>query len=61
MFRGQTIIEQYKVKKYFIDLVFLEHELGLEIDENFHVQRSSIKEQRREKVIKEETGFEIRF
>ena len=27
------MIEQYRVKNYFIDLVFPEHKLGIEVDE----------------------------
>ena len=53
------IQEQYRVKKYFIDLVFPVHKLGIEIDENGHIDRSEIKEQKRSKIMKEETGFEI--
>ena len=36
-----------------IDLVFPEHKLGTEINENGHMDRSEIKEQERERVIKE--------
>ena len=57
IFKKQTIIEQYRVKKYFIDPVFPVHKLGIEIDENGHLQRSTIKEQKREKVMKKEIGF----
>ena len=59
IFKKQTIIKQYKVKNYFIDLVFPEHKLGIEIDENGHIDRSEIKEQKRSKTIKKETGFKI--
>ena len=31
IFKKQTIIEQYREKKYFIDLVFARHKLGIEI------------------------------
>ena len=31
IFKKQTIIEQYREKKYFIDLVFPVHKLGIEI------------------------------
>ena len=48
-----------ELKKYFINLVFPVHKLGIEIDENGHIDRSEIKEQKRSKIIKEETGFEI--
>ena len=40
MFKRQTIIEQYRVEKYFIDIFFPVHELGIEIDENGHLDRS---------------------
>ena len=33
-FKRQKIIEQYRVGKYFIDLFFPVHKLGIEIDEN---------------------------
>ena len=42
-----------RVKSYFIDLVFPEHKLRIEIDENGHIDRSEIKEQQREGIIKE--------
>ena len=53
IFKNQIINEQYGVKNCFIDLVFPEHKLGIEIDENGQIDRSEIKEQEREKVIKE--------
>ena len=53
IFKNQIINEQYGVKNCFIDLVFAEHKLGIEIDENGQIDRSEIKEQEREKVIKE--------
>ena len=53
MFKNQIINEPYRVKNYFIDLVFPEHKLAIEIDENGHIDRSEIKEQERERVIKE--------
>ena len=56
--KNQIINEQYKVDKYFIDLVFPVHKLGIEIDENGHMDRSEIKEQKRNKIIKK-AGFEI--
>ena len=59
IFKSQIINEQYRVKNYFIDLVFPVHKLGVEIDENGHIQKSKIKEQEREQTIKEETGFHI--
>ena len=45
--------EQYRVKNYFIDLVFPEHKLGIEIDENGYIDKSETKEQERERVVKE--------
>ena len=53
IFKNQVMNEQYRVKNYFIDLVFPEHKWGIEIDENGYIDRSEIKEQEREKVIKE--------
>ena len=64
------MIDQYKAEKYFIDLYFPEHKLGIEIDENNHLDRSNIKEQKREETIKkisyslirinpEKEGFDI--
>ena len=41
--------EQYRVKNYFIDFVFPEHKLGIEIDENGHIDRSETKEQEKNK------------
>ena len=58
IFKKQTIIEQYRVKKYFIDLFFLVHKLGIEIDENGHLERSEIIEQKREQTIKK-SGINI--
>ena len=52
VFKRQKIIDQYRVEKYFIDLYFPEHELGIEIDENGHLDRLEIKEQEREETIK---------
>ena len=52
IFKKQTLIEQYRIENYFIDLFFLVHKLGIEIDENGHLGRSEIKEQKREQTIK---------
>ena len=52
IFKNQVMNEQYRVKNHFIDLVFPEHTWGIEIDENGYIDRSEIKEQEREKVIK---------
>ena len=59
VFPDEIINDQYRVNKYFIDLVFLVHKLGIDIDENGHMDRSETEEQKRSKIIKEETGFEI--
>ena len=59
IFLNEIINGQYKVNKYFIDLVFPVHKLGIEIDESGHTERSKIEEQKRQKILKEETGFEI--
>ena len=52
VFKREKIIDQYRVEKYFIDLCFPEHKLGIEIDENAHLDRLEIKEIEREKAIK---------
>ena len=44
MFVNETITEQYKVKKYFIDLAFPVHKLRIKIDENNHIDRCKIKD-----------------
>ena len=51
-FKKQTIIEQYKIKKYFVNFYFPVHKLGIEIDENWHMSRSETKEKKREQTIK---------
>ena len=38
-FLGEIIRNQYKVDKYFIDLLFPVHKLGIEIDENGRMDR----------------------
>ena len=58
IFKKQTIIEQYRVEKYFIDFFFPVHKLRIEIDENGHLDRSEIKEQKREQTIKK-SGINI--
>ena len=50
--------EQYKVSKYYIDLVLPEHKLGIEINENEHTERCKTKEIERKEVI-ENAGFKI--
>ena len=57
--KNQIINEQYRVKNYFIGLVFPVHKLAIDIDENGHIDRSKIEEQKREQTIKEETGFHV--
>ena len=52
IFKRQKLIDQYRVQKYFINLFFPVHNLGIEINENGHTYRSEIKEQEREKTIK---------
>ena len=59
MFSNEIIEDEYKVNKYFIDLIFPVHKLGIEIDENAHMDRSKFKEQRRNEIIKKEIGFKI--
>ena len=54
VFPNEIINEQYKVNKYFIDLIFSVHKLGIEIDENGHVDTCKIKEQERQEIIKKE-------
>ena len=53
IFKDQIINEQYRVKNYFINLVFPEHKLRIETDENGHIDRLEIEEQERERIIKE--------
>ena len=45
------MIDQYRVEKYFIDLYFPDHKLGIAIDENGQTDRLDIKEQEREEII----------
>ena len=53
IFKKHKIIDKYRVEKYFIDLFFTVHKLGIEIDENGHTDKTETKEQEREKIIKE--------
>ena len=46
------MIDQYRVEKYFVDLFFPVHNLGIGIDENGHTDRSEIKEKEREEIKK---------
>ena len=52
VFIRQKTIEQYRIEKYFIDLYFPYHKLGIEDDENCHLDRSEVKEQEREETVK---------
>ena len=46
------MIDQFKIDKYFIDVYFPEHKLGIASDENGHTDRLKVKEQEREETIK---------
>ena len=59
VFPNEIIEEQYKVFGYFIDIAFVVHVLGLEVDENGHIDRSETKEKERQRLIEEKTGFII--
>ena len=59
MFPNEIIEEQYKVLGYFIDLDFPVHKLGLEVDENGHIDKFEAEEKERQKAIEKETGFTI--
>ena len=48
---NEIIEEQYRVLGYFIDLAFPVHKLGLEVDENGHMDRSEAEEKERQKTI----------
>ena len=43
------MIEQFRAKNYFIDFVFPVHVLGIEIDENSHLDRCKIEKKREKK------------
>ena len=49
IFSNEIINEQYKVNKYFIDLIFCVHKFGIEIDENGHTHRPRAGEEKRSK------------
>ena len=49
MFPNEIIEEQYNVLRYYIDLAFPVHTLGLEIDENDDIDRSEAKEKEKQK------------
>ena len=59
MFPNEIINEQRKVNKYFIDLIFPVHELGIKIDENGHMDRCEIKDQERQEIIKKRLDSEL--
>ena len=59
MFSNEIMTKQYRVKKYFIDLVFPIHRLGIKIDENNHTDRCKIQGNQIEQAIKKDTGFKI--
>ena len=59
MFPNELIEEQYKFLRYFIDLVFPVHKLGLDVNENGNKDRSEAGEKERQKAIEKETGFTI--
>ena len=59
MFLNEIIEEQYYVLGYYIDLAFPVHILGIEIDENRHMDGSEAEEKERQKTIEKETGFTI--
>ena len=50
VFPNEIINEQYKVNKYFIDIIFYIHQLAIEIDENGHMDRWEIKDQERQEL-----------
>ena len=47
VFKNQIMHGQHKVSKCYIDLVFPEHKLGIETDENGYTNRSETKEKKR--------------
>ena len=57
MFPNEIIND--KVNKCFTDLVFPVHKLGIEVDENGHLDRCDIKEQERQKIIKKRLGLRL--
>ena len=59
MFSNKIIEGQYYILGYYTDLAFPVHKLGIEIDENGHMDRSKAKEKERQKTIEKETGFTI--
>ena len=59
VFPNEITRDQYKVSKYYIDLVYPVHKLGIEIDDNAHMDIPEAKEKERKAVMKKETGFKI--
>ena len=58
-FPNEIIEEQCRVLGCFIDLAFPVHKLGLEVDENGHIDRSEAEEKERQKTIEKETSFTV--
>ena len=52
VFIREKIVDQFKIDKYFVDFYFPDHKLGIEIDENCHLDRLKIKEKETEEAIK---------
>ena len=52
VFPNKMIGDQCKVSKCYIDFVFPLYKLGIEIDENAHMDRSETEERERQKIIK---------
>ena len=42
VFKRQKTFDQYRIEKYFINLYFPEHKLGIEINENGNTDRPEI-------------------
>ena len=59
VFPNEITRDQYKVSKYYIDLVYPVHKLGIEIDDNAHMDIPEAKEKETKAVMKKETGFKI--
>ena len=47
VFKNQIMHKQYKVSKYYIDLVFPEHKFGIETGENGHTESCKTKQRER--------------
>ena len=59
VFPNEITRDQYKVSKYYIDLGYPVHKLGIEIDDNAHMDIPEAKEKETKAVMKKETGFKI--